>query len=110
MKKIVSIATLGATVSMLGAISAAHAGVIANTGSTVGSFDPSWSVMWRGIGPGGTSFGSLANAPIVTATPSPPWQPSVPGVNNWIGANGNATIGNNGDGSHRYEYAFTTEI
>ncbi|HYM36691.1 MAG TPA: hypothetical protein VET48_14930, partial [Steroidobacteraceae bacterium] len=90
---------------------AAHAGVITNTGATLGSTDPNWSVMWRGIGPGGTSFGSEANASLVTAIPSPPWQPNVPGVNNWLGVNSNATIaGASGDGSKRYEYAFTTEI
>jgi len=85
--------------------------IIHNTGATLASVDPSWSVLWHGIGPGGTSFGSAANAPLVTSIPSPPWQPNVPGVNNWLGVNSNATIaGASGDGSHRYEYAFTTEV
>ena len=89
----------------------AHAGIIPNTGATVGTTDPNWSVLWHPIGPGGTSFGSAPNAPLVTPSISPPWQPNVPGSNNWLGVNASATIpGAIGDGSHRYEYAFTTEI
>ena len=89
----------------------AHADIIPNTGATLGATDPVWSVLWHPVGPGGTSFGSAANAPLVTSIPSPPWQPNVPGSNNWLGVNAGATIpGATGDGSHRYEYAFTTEI
>lgn len=56
-------------------------------------------------------FGSLGAAPIVTPlVTSPPWQPDVPGANNWIGVNSSATIGTNGDGSRRYIYVFTTQI
>jgi len=88
-----------------------HAGIIPNTGIT-GPDDPNWSVSWGLVAGGGTSgvdFGTDANAPLVTATPSPPWQPNVVG-NNWIGVNSNATIGSNGDGSHRYIYVFSTTI
>lgn len=89
----------------------ARAALIPNTGATSGSSDPNWSVLWRPVSPSGTSFGSLANAPLVTSIPTPPWQPNVAGVNNWIGVNSAATIpGANGDGSRRYEYAFTTSI
>jgi hypothetical protein len=85
--------------------------IIPNTGATLAATDPFWSVLWHGVGPGGTSFGSLVNAPLVTSIPSPPWQPNVPGVNNWIGVNSGATIGGaSGDGSQRYEYAFTTQV
>lgn len=96
------------------AVSAAgnsYAGIIPNTGATLAATDPNWSVMWRPTGLfGGTSHGALTNAPLVTSTPSPPWQPSVPGVNNWIGVNSSATIDTNGNGVRRYEYAFTTSI
>ena len=89
----------------------AHAGVIPNTGVS-GPNDPNWSVSWGLVAGGGTNgvdFGTEANAPLVTAIPSPPWQPNVVG-NNWIGVNSNATIGSNGDGSHRYIYVFSTAI
>ena len=55
------------------------------------------------------SSGALANAPIITSIPSPPWQPNSP-TNHWLGANSAATIGSIGDGQRRYEYAFTTSI
>lgn len=88
---------------------AADAAIIPNTG-TSGPNDPFWSVLWHGIIPSGTSFGSAAQAPLVTTIPSPPWQPNAPG-NNWIGVASNATIaGSPSDGSHRYEYAFTTHV
>jgi len=89
----------------------AGAVVISNTGSAGGASDPNWSVMWRAVGASNTnSVGSLANAPLVTNIPSPPWQPNVSG-NNWLGVNSSAIIpGESGDGSHRYEYAFTTSI
>ena len=88
----------------------AHAVVITDTGATLGSTDSNWSVMWRGLLPGATSNGALPNAPIVTSIPSPPWQPNS-ATNHWLGVNSTATIaGASGDGSHRYEYAFTTSI
>lgn len=90
----------------------AHAGIIPNTGATTLATDSVWSVLWRPIAPDGTSVGALTNAPLVTPIiPSPPWQPNVPGSNNWLGVNATATIpGASGDGTRRYEYAFTTEI
>src|SRR2546423_7520343 len=89
---------------MLLASATAHADIIANTG-TLGPNDPFWSVAWHGLIPSGTSFGYQAQAPLVTAIPSPPWQPNTVG-NNWIGVNASASIpGAPGDGSHRYEYA-----
>lgn len=95
------------------AIASAPAGaaVISNTGAAGGATDANWSVMWRAVGASNTnSHGSLANAPLVTSIPSPPWQPNVSG-NNWLGVNSTARIGGEpGDGSHRYEYAFTTAI
>ena len=94
--------------ALLGA-PAVEAGVITNTG-TAGPTDPAWSVMWHPIASDGTSFGALANAPLITNIPSPPWQPNSPG-NNWIGVNSNGSIpGAAGNGSHRYEYAFTTQV
>lgn len=101
-----------AALAILGGFDAARhadAGIITNTGSA-GPTDPAWSVMWHPIAPDGTSFGALANAPLITNIPSPPWQPNTSG-NNWIGVNSNGTIlGAPGNGSHRYEYAFTTQI
>jgi len=88
----------------------AHAGIIPDTGATSLATDPNWSVLWHPIASDGTSFGYEGNAPLVPSIPSPPWQPNVPGSNNWIGVNAGATIGTAGDGTHRYEYAFTTEI
>jgi len=89
----------------------AHAGIIPNTGATTGATDPVWSVLWHPIGPGGTSFGAAANAPLVTPIPSPPWQPNILGSNNWLGVNASATIPSaSGDGTRRFEYAFTTQI
>ena len=96
--------------ALLGAFAARHAdaGIITNTGTA--SPDPAWSVMWHPIAADGTSSGALPNAPLITSIPSPPWQPNVAG-NNWIGVNSSGTIaGANGNGSHRYEYAFTTQI
>lgn len=94
-----------------GATLPAYAGVITDTGLTLGSTDPAWSVGWSGL-VAGTSSGFDANAALVTSgVPSPPWQPNVPGVNNWIGVDSTATIaGASGDGTHRYQYAFTTTI
>jgi hypothetical protein len=89
---------------------AGAAPILPNTGAGGGSTDANWSILWRGVGAGGTSFGSLADAPLVTSIPSPPWQPNQAG-NNWIGVDSDATIaGAAGDGSHRYEYAFTTHV
>jgi hypothetical protein len=90
-------------------ITPAQAVIITNTGSVGGATDPAWSVMWRAIATDATAHGSLANAQLVTSPPSPPWQPNAPGTN-WIGANSAATIDKRDDGSHRFEYAFTTEI
>ena len=98
-----------ATVAAISVSVPAHAVVITDTGATLASTDPNWSVMWRGL-TSGTSSGALANAPIVTSIPSPPWQPNSP-TNHWLGVNSTASIaGASGDGSHRYEYAFTTSI
>lgn len=90
----------------------AHSGVITDTGATLGSTDPAWSVLWHPISTCSTcSFGSATNAPLITSIPSPPWQPNNPGANNWIGINDTGTIsGESGHGAHRYEYAFTTTI
>ena len=90
----------------------AQAAIIANTGATLAPVDPEWSVMWRAIGAGGVGFGALANAPVVSplVSPNPPWQPEIPGVNAWIAATPTASVGTNGDGSRRFEYAFTTEV
>jgi hypothetical protein len=97
--------------ALLLAAAPAHAVLIPNTGATLGATDPNWSVMWRPLNASGSSFGALANAPLVTSTPSPPWQPNATGVNNWLGVNASATIpGASGDGSHRYQYAYTTSI
>lgn len=91
----------------------AHAVIIPNTGADGGAVDLNWSVMWRPLAPpDGTSFGALPNAPLIPSafTPSPPWQPNAAG-NNWIGATSTATLpGAIGDGRHRFEYAFTTEV
>src|SRR6267143_4910168 len=107
MKNLVALAVLlGAVAS----VATAEAAVITNTGATSGPADPAWSVMWRPIAPDGTSFGAAANAPLVTITPSPPWQPNNPPTNSWIGANSQATVDSKSDGTHRYEYAFTTGI
>ena len=100
-----SLAALFGVASVAGA-----APILPNTGAGGGSTDPNWSILWRAVGAGGSSFGSLANAPLVTSIPSPPWQPNQAG-NNWIGVDSDATIsGAAGDGSRRYEYAFTTNI
>jgi PEP-CTERM motif len=106
MKRLLVLAALAAIV----ATAPAHAGVIPNTGATGGATDPNWSVLWRPVGFGGTSQGAAAHASLVTSPPTPPWQPPIPGVNNWLGANANAVIDSRSDGSRRYEYAFTTEI
>lgn len=106
MKRWLTLAALAAIV----AAAPARAVIIPNTGATLDPTDPNWSVMWRPLGFGETSFGALDRAPLVTAIPSPPWQPNVPGVNNWLGANAGATVGTTGDGNRRFEYAFTTEI
>jgi hypothetical protein len=85
--------------------------LVPDTGATLDSSDPNWSVLWRPVSPSGTSVGALAHAPLVSSIPSPPWQPNVAGVNNWLGVNAAATIPDApGDGSRRYEYAFTTAI
>ena len=92
---------------------ASQAAIIPNTGATLAATDPEWSVLWRPIAPDGSSFGAAVNAPLVSSafSPTPPWQPNSPGINNWIGVNSTATIaGASGNGSHRYEYAFTTEV
>ena len=99
-----------AALSALGAALPASAGIIADTGATPLPNDPDWSVMWRPIGFGGTSFGYEAQAPLVPFVPFMVWQPNVPGVNSWIGANASATVQSTGDGVRRYEYAFTTDI
>ena len=105
MKRLISITAFAAAV----AAAPAHAVIIPNTG-TASPNDPFWSVAWHGISPSGTDFGFRANAPLVTTPPSPPWQPNTLG-NNWIAVNSAATIaGASGDGSHRYEYAFTAHI
>ncbi|HMA87577.1 MAG TPA: PEP-CTERM sorting domain-containing protein [Burkholderiales bacterium] len=106
-----SLAVAVAVFAAIGAAAPAYAGVIPDTGATAGPSDPAWSVAWHPIASDGTSFGYEANAPLVTSIPSPPWQPNVPGINNWIGVNADAIIpGPGGDGLHRYEYAFTTQI
>jgi hypothetical protein len=99
-----------AALSALGAALPVSAGIIANTGATLGATDRAWSVMWRPIGFGGLSFGALAQAPLIAFPPSPPWQPNLAGVNNWIGADSDGTVQNSGDGVRRFEYAFTTSI
>ena len=99
-----------AALSALGAALPASAGIIANTGATPGATDPAWSVMWRPVGFSGSSFGYQAQAPLVPFVPTFVWQPNVPGVNSWIGANASATVDVFGDGVRRYEYAFTTNI
>jgi len=89
----------------------ARATLVPDTGATLDSSDPNWSVLWRPVSASGSSSGALAHAPLVSSIPSPPWQPNVAGVNNWLGVNAEATIpGAPGDGSRRYEYAFTTSI
>jgi hypothetical protein len=97
--------------ALLLAAGPARAGLIPNTGDNDGSTDANWSVLWRPVGASNTgSFGALSNAPLVSSIPSPPWQPDVPG-NHWLGVNSSATIpGESGDGSRRFEYAFTTSI
>ena len=97
--------------AVLGAMALAapvHAGVIPNTGASGGSTDASWSVMWRPVGPGATSFGSLEAAWLVPAVDGV-WQPNVVG-NNWIGATPSSTLPDTGDTIRSYEYAFTTQI
>ena len=108
MQKILALAAA----SLVAAAIPAHASIITNTGATLGSTDPAWSILWRAIDTCNTcSVGSLANAALITSIPSPPWQPNVTDVNNWIGVNNAGTIsGEQGDGSRRYEYAFTTMI
>lgn len=99
-----------ATVAAITVSVPAHAGIISDTGATAAALDPNWSIMWRGIVSGATNHGALANAPIVTSIPTPPWQPNT-STNHWLGVNSTATIpGASGDGVHRYEYAFTTSI
>src|ERR1700716_291851 len=106
MKRLLVLAALAVIVTT----APAHAGVIPNTGATLAATDPNWSVLWRAVGFGGDSHGAAARAFLVTSPPTPPWQPPILGVNNWLGANANATIGSTGDGSRRYEYAFSTKI
>jgi len=100
--------------ALLGVTSVAGAApIIPNTGANVVTVagelaDLNWSILWHGITV--SAAGYKENAPLVTAIPSPPWQPNEPG-HNWIGVDSDATItGANGDGSHRYEYAFTTNV
>jgi len=97
--------------ALLGVASVAGAApIIPNTGTGGGSTDPNWSILWHGVAADGPSFGFEANASIVTSTPSPPWQPNQ-SDNKWIGVDSDASIsGASGDGSHRYEYAFTTNL
>lgn len=102
-----SIRIVASAVASLAIALPAHAVLIPNTGIS-GPDDPNWSVMWRQL-QGGSSSGSLTQAPLVPSVFGV-WQPNVPG-NNWIGADYDATVpGAVGNGSRRFEYAFTTSI
>jgi hypothetical protein len=99
-----------AAVGVIATAAPVYAVIIPSTGAAGGTDDANWSVLWRPIAPDGISFGADSTASLVTSIPSPPWQPNVSG-NNWLGIDDDATIpGATGDNSHRYEYAFTTEI
>ena len=87
----------------------AHAQFVRSGGQTTTTCGPlivlcdlNWSVRWFGLagGPGG-AFG---NAPIITSIPSPPWAPNIPGVQQWIGAANDGTVGS---GSTRYYFQTT---
>jgi hypothetical protein len=68
---------------------------------TVTVCDLNWSVQWFGLSGGVGGF--YDNAPIVTSIPSPPWAPNIPGVQQWIGAANNGSVG----GSTRYYFQTT---
>ena len=87
----------------------AHAGVIPNTGAMPVATDPAWSVMWRPLDASASSVGALNHAYLIPAVFGV-WQPNVPGVNNWIGADPTSSLPDPGDSQRSYEYAFTTHI
>jgi hypothetical protein len=68
---------------------------------TVTVCDLNWSVQWFGLSGGVGGF--FENAPIVTLIPSPPWAPNIPGVQQWIGAANNGSVG----GPTRYYFQTT---
>lgn len=71
--------------------------------ATVTVCDVNWSVRWFKLA--NTSLGGFyANAPIVNSgVPAPPWAPNVVGVQQWIGAANNGTVG----GASRYYFQST---
>lgn len=73
---------------------------------TVAVCDLNWSVRWFGLAGGSNGF--FSNAPIVTQIPSPPWAPNIAGVQQWIGAANNGSVG----GSTRYYFqsSFTSSV
>jgi hypothetical protein len=68
---------------------------------TVTVCDVNWSVQWFGLSGGVGGF--FENAPIITSIPSPPWAPNIAGVQQWIGAANNGTVG----GQTRYYFQTT---
>lgn len=72
--------------------------------------DANWGVRWFDLAGGVSGVnGVLTNAAIVTAPPSPPWTPNIPGVQQWIGVRPNATISpNTSNNASNYRYFFST--
>jgi len=86
----------------------AHAQFVRSGGETTTTCAPmvtvcdvNWSVQWFSLSGGVGGF--LQNAPIVTATPSPPWAPNIAGEQQWIGAANNGSVG----GPTRYYFQTT---
>jgi len=94
----------------------AHAQFVRTGGQTtnicasgVSLCDLNWSVTWFSLA--GALEGSFAKAPIALTpfNPSPPWAPNIPGVQQWISADNDATVGTGGT-RYYFQTTFTSSV